>query len=59
MAISPEELMEPGSNAPDYSNDDPAIKNGWRRQTPPAGEDGTIPAVSETVKDVYDFVIVP
>lgn len=41
---NPELFSEPGSNAVDYriGRDDSAGK-GWRRDTPPAGEDGSVP----------------
>jgi hypothetical protein len=46
----PEQFMEPGMG-PDYriGSDGLAATNGWRRITPPPGEDGTVPDVSLTV----------
>ena len=40
----PEEFMEPGMG-PDYriGSEGKAATEGWRIQTPPAGEDGTVP----------------
>lgn len=37
--------MEPGTGAVDYriNSDGKAANLGWRRETPPAGEDGTVP----------------
>lgn len=50
----PPEQFTPGgqSDNPDYTTyetDDSGPPLNWRRQTPPAGEDGTVPSVSETV----------
>lgn len=45
------DLSEPGVNAVDYrlNHDSSGPPNNWRRATPPAGEDGSIPSVSDTV----------
>lgn len=47
-----EEYMEP-QGAPDHTRNSTgkAQEQGWRRDTPPAGEDGSVPYVSLTVTD--------
>lgn len=45
MSVSPEQFQEPGTGAIDYriGSEGKAADEGWRRDTPPAGEDGTVP----------------
>lgn len=46
MPFQPEDFTEPGAvNAVDYRlhRDNSGPPNNWRRETPPAGEDGTVP----------------
>lgn len=52
MALIPEEFANP-QLGPDYTLNTwgRAQDEGWRRDTPPAGEDGTVPYVSLTVTD--------
>lgn len=52
MALIPEEFMDP-LTGPNYTNNTmgKAQEEGWRRDTPPAGEDGSVPSVSLTVTD--------
>jgi hypothetical protein len=54
--------MEPGSsNAVDYriGRDSSGPPNSWRRRTPPAGEDGTVPDTRLTIKDQSDVATGP
>lgn len=46
MPSRPEDFSEPGTGAVDYriGQDTSGPPNNWRRETPPAGEDGSIPA---------------
>lgn len=47
---NPELFSEPGSFNVDYRiGRDDAGDKGWRRETPPAGEDGTVPDVRLTI----------
>lgn len=50
-AVNPEELMEPGTNAPDLTPDDDGWDKGWRRETPPPGFDGSIKDQPSTVTE--------
>lgn len=50
--VAPEEHQEPGTDNIDPTiNEDDSADGGWRRDTPPAGEDGTVPDRSKTVTD--------
>lgn len=51
MAAPSVDFSEPGVNAVDIRlhHDSSGPPNNWRRQTPPPGEDGSIPDVSLTV----------
>lgn len=53
MPYVPEQYTPGGqSDSPDpitYETNDAGPPLNWRRDTPPAGEDGSIPSVSETV----------
>lgn len=52
MPLMPEEFADPqGPVSQTINTMGLAQDNGWRRTTPPAGEDGSVPAVSETVTD--------
>lgn len=44
MSLS-EDFSEPGTGAVDHriNNDSSGPPNNWRRETPPAGEDGSVP----------------
>lgn len=58
----PAQFMEPGSsNAVDYriGNDSSGPPNNWRQETPPAGEDGTVPDRRLTIADQTDVVTGP
>jgi hypothetical protein len=50
MSLSAD-FSEPGTNAVDYrlNHDSSGPPNNWRRDTPPAGEDGSVPDLRETV----------
>lgn len=53
MTLVSEEFMDP-LTGPDYTIHTSmglAQEQGWRRDTPPAGEDGSVPSVSLTVTD--------
>lgn len=52
MPLVPEEFADP-DHGPDYTLNTmgKAQDQGWRRATPPAGEDGSVPSVSLTVTD--------
>lgn len=53
--MAPEEFQEPGTGFIDPSiNADDSADEGWRRDTPPGGEDGTVPDRSDTVTPVND-----
>jgi hypothetical protein len=59
---SPESFMESGSSgAVDYriGRDSSGPPNNWRRATPPAGEDGSIPDLRLTITDQNDVVTGP
>jgi hypothetical protein len=45
MPFRPEDFSEPGSGNVDYrlNRDSSGPPNNWRRDTPPAGEDGSVP----------------
>lgn len=53
--LLPEQFTSGGqSGSPDYITyeiDDAGPPRNWRRDTPPPGEDGSTPNVSETVTD--------
>lgn len=52
MPIDDREFSDPGT-LPDYTRRSTGLaqEQGWRRDTPPAGEDGSVPYVSHTVTD--------
>lgn len=57
----PAQFMEPGSGAIDrrIGKDSAGPPNNWRRLTPPAGEDGSVPDLRLTIADVDDVVTGP
>lgn len=52
----PASFSEPGTGAVDYriGRDSSGPPNNWRRATPPAGEDGSVPDLRLTILDQVD-----
>lgn len=53
----PAQFMEPGTGAEDFriGKDSAGPPNNWRRATPPAGEDGSVPDLRLTITDQTDI----